>query len=89
MRRTIDATGLLDSTQIATDASWRRRDIGDTIKAIDALVDAEKRKVLTEPTDAMIDAAHAILSDPPCLNGDKRNTRNALRAALAAMSANQ
>ena len=36
-----------------------------------------------EPTEAMIEAAHAVLSDPPYLKGDKRNTRNALRAALA------
>lgn len=48
-----------------------------------------KQRQGSEPTDKMVDAAHAILSDPPYLKGDKRNTRNALRAALAAMSASQ
>jgi hypothetical protein len=65
MRRTIDATGLLDSTQVATDAAWRRRDIGDTIKAIDALVasavaaerEACAKRIPIEPTEAMLDAA--------------------------------
>jgi len=39
-----------------------------------------------EPTEAMVEAAHALLSDPPYLRGDKRNTRNALRAALTVMA---
>lgn len=39
-----------------------------------------------EPSDAMVDAAHELLSSPPYLKGDKRNTRNALRAALTIMA---
>lgn len=42
-----------------------------------------------EPTTAMIDAAHVVLSAPLYLHGDKRNTRDAIRAAIAAMSASQ